>query len=158
MFYKMIARLLARPRLRNWLIARALRTPDEHLPGYMNRYWFFNPYNRETHKPRYPWIPFSIRIHHILRKDLGAHLHDHPWNARTFILRGGYAEYREGQLFYRISGDTAALKFGEFHHIDAVTEGGVWTFFVMGKFRGRWGFDVDGVKVDFKQYLQEYER
>lgn len=163
MLIELIAKLIAKPAVADWLIKRAMRTPDEHLDGYMNRYWLFNRYNRETHAPRFPWIPFSIRVHHILREDLDENHHDHPWNARTIILRGAYLErrrvdgysYLDGneRTFLRGPGDTATLEFGEFHNIDAVTPGGVWTLFIMGRYRGRWGFLVDGCKVDFKTYL-----
>jgi hypothetical protein len=153
---KLIAKLLARPAVANWIIKRAMRTPDEHLPGYMERYWLFNKYDRDTRKPKYPRIPFSIRVHHILREDHGRDHHDHPWNARTIILRGGYIEHRgvDG-VFGRIPGDTATLKFGEFHRISYVTLLGVWTIFIMGRYRGRWGFLVDGQKVDYRDYLNK---
>lgn len=162
MLIEAIAKLIAKPAVANWIIKRAMRTPDEHLDGYMNRYWLFNQYNRETHAPRFPWIPFSIRVHHILREDLDRHHHDHPWNARTVILRGAYWECRQvgnpnrggpEVHYYRGPGDTATLKFGEYHNIGSVSWGGVWTLFIMGRYRGRWGFLVDGKKIDFKTYL-----
>lgn len=55
--------------------------------------------------------------------------------------------------FTRKAGTTAALKFGEYHRITEVSIGGVWTLFVTGKYRGAWGFDVDGIKVQWKHYL-----
>lgn len=158
MILKALAKLLARPAVANWIIQRAACTPDEHLPGYMRRYWLFNRYDRKTRRPRWSFIPFSIRVHHILRADEARDHHDHPWNARTFILKGAYDERRgDGCARFRPSGDTAAIKFGEFHSIIWVSPGGVWTLFVMGKYRGVWGFDVDGKKVDFKTYLGDDE-
>lgn len=159
-------RLLATPFIADRLIARAMKTPDEHLPGYMLRFWLFNPYNRQTRKPRYSWIPFSIRVHHILRADYGRDHHDHPWNARTVILRGWYMERRlysngrtaEGKYHessvnnVRLAGDTATINFGEYHTIDLVSPGGVWTLFIMGRYRGNWGFMVDGEKVLHEEY------
>lgn len=154
MLVKLIAKLLARPAVADWIIKRAMRTPDEHLPGYMHRYWLFNRYDRETREPKYPRIPFSIRVHHILREDHGRDEHDHPWNARTVILRGGYIEQRGRRSFVRFPGDTATLKYGEFHSVTWCALGGTWTLFIMGRYRGRWGFLVDGKKVDFKEYLK----
>jgi hypothetical protein len=153
MIIKLLARLIARNAPR--IIERAKRTPDEHLPGYMERYWLFNPYNRETRAPKYPRVPFSIRVHHILREDYDRSEHDHPWNARTVILRGWYREERGGVPICRTLGDTATLRHNEFHRITEVPEGGVWTLFIMGRYRGRWGFAVNGQKVDFKAYLGE---
>lgn len=94
-------------------------------------------------------------------------MHDHPWNARTFILRGGYVEVRpteHGEYYtmpgyqlhkkhYRWAGETCRLRFGEYHRIVEVSEGGVWTLFVTGKYRGTWGFLVDGSKVQWRKYL-----
>lgn len=150
----LIAKLLALPPVANLIIRHAMKTPDEHLPGYMHRYWLLNPYDRETRRARWPWLPFSIRVHHILRRDEGRHLHDHPWNARTVILRGGYIENRGDVMHARLAGETATLQHNEFHEITHVTPGGVWTMFIMGRYRGRWGFLVDGRKVDFKEYLR----
>lgn len=39
------------------------------------------------------------------------------------------------------------------HRISEVSEGGVYTLFISGKWRGVWGFLVDGVKVPWKKYL-----
>jgi hypothetical protein len=156
---KLIARFLAIPAVTTWLIRRAQRTPYFHLDGYMERWWLLNPYNRDTHKCKHAWFPWSIRIHHILREDYDRALHDHPWNARTFILHGWYREVREdGALIRRCAGDTARLNFGEFHQIREVSDGGVWTMFITSRFQGTWGFKVDGVKVPFWEYLKQQER
>lgn len=61
---------------------------------YKGRWWLFNPFSRETHKAALWWCPWSFRIHHIMRHDEDLDLHDHPWNARTIILRGWYTEQR----------------------------------------------------------------
>jgi hypothetical protein len=153
-----IAVVLARPAVADWVIRRAMRAPDEHLPGYMERYWLFNRYDRETRVARYPRIGLSVRVHHILRADDAREHHDHPWNARTFILKGGYWEQRDGiegpfTGAARLPGDTATLKYGEFHRITHMAPGGTWTVFVMGRYRGVWGFLVNGRKIDFKTYL-----
>jgi len=173
MLLNLLAKLLAVPRVSSWLIERAKRTPDESIGDYMDRYWLFNQYDRESRVAKYPRIPFSIRIHNIRREDdPGRHVHDHPWNARTFLLRGAYVEVRPdgeptsqsfphpteaGQCFWRRAGDTCSLKFNEFHRIEWVSPAGVWTLFVMFEYRGVWGFLVDGVKVGFKEYLATYK-
>lgn len=158
----LLARLLARPRVADWIIRRAQRTPYRHLPGYMGRWWLFNAYeDADGNRPRRNFLMRmlpSIRVHHILREDEGRDMHDHPWNARTFILRGWYFEDREGSegrvlRSWRIPGDTAKLRFGEFHRITAVSRGGVWTLFITWRYRGEWGFKVDGHKVPWRKYL-----
>jgi hypothetical protein len=182
-FWRACARFLSRPAVVDWLIRRAARTPYVHITGpddsmYMERYWLFNPYPSSDEKqaavdagleePK-NWFPISVRLHRIMRPDGDRHLHDHPWNARTIILRGGYAEVRpipsnrhealtglpppDGAIFIRCPGDTATLNFGEYHRITSVTDDGVWTLFITGKYRGTWGFNVKGVKVPWRQYL-----
>lgn len=157
----MIARFLSRPSVANWLIKRAQRRPYSSIVKdgvlYMDRWWLFNPYpdTGGSGADRPCWqFPISIRIHHIMQPDQDRHMHDHPWNARTVILRGWYSEEREGGVSHvRREGDTAKLLFGEYHRIINVSPGGVYTLFITGPYRGTWGFLVDGVKVQWRKYL-----
>lgn len=155
--FGLIAKLLARPRIAAYLIERSQRTPYLHLNGYMNRWWIFNPYDPVSGLRSFKWCPISIRVHHILREDLDRHMHDHPWNARTFILRGWYCEEREiagiPVSFVRRAGGTARLEFGQFHAIRKVSPGGVFTLFVTSRYQGTWGFKVGGRKIPWRQYL-----
>ncbi len=116
---------------------------------YMRRWWIFNRYDRKWHIPFLP----SIRLHHICVPDQDRHLHDHPWNARTIIIKGYYIEVREDGVFVRDRWCTGKLKFGQYHRIASVSNGGVWTIFITFKYRGTWGFKVDGKKVPWKTYL-----
>lgn len=175
-FWHLVAYVVSKPRAADWLIARARRRPYSPIVKdgllYMDRFWLFNPYpdTGGSGADRRRWqFPISIRIHHIVQPDQDRHLHDHPWNARTIILRGSYYEERPvtgtdaGRLaaeylgvydaYLRELGDTARLRYGEFHRITEVSDGGVWTMFITGKYRGTWGFDVDGVKVQWRKYL-----
>lgn len=161
--WKAIAFVLSRRPVARYLISRADRTPYFHLPGYMHRWWLFNGYeaggahlsdsDRQRQK-RFPGLP-SVRIHHILREDLAQHLHDHPWDARTIILEGWYIERREGANARVLrKGDTATIAFGEYHHIERVSSGGVFTLFIVGKYGGKWGFNVDGKKMAPRTYVE----
>lgn len=159
--WNLIAKLLARPAIANRLICIAMKTPYLHIEKdgdvYMERYWLFNSYQRgpeQQERSKYPGCPFKIRIHWIRRADEDRHLHDRPWNARTFILRGGYVEQRvDGESICRPAGATARLNFGEFHRITQVMPNGAWTLFISGPYQGSWGFLVDGVKVKWREYL-----
>lgn len=173
MFWRLIAWIVSRKPIADCLIKLAMRTPYTHIvhdgSTYMERYWLFNSYERGPEKQeqsKYTWFPWNIRIHWIRRADMADHMHDHPWNARTIILRGGYVEKRmdwaalaSGEAgekyltFKRLPGDTAALKFGEYHHISHVQPDGAWTLFITGPYKGTWGFMVDGVKVKWRTYL-----
>lgn len=169
LFWKAVAWAISRPRIAEYLIKKAQKTPYFDLPGYMERWWLFNAhddtdYASKAPKP-HPWLP-SIRIHHILRADMDRYPHDHPWNARTIILKGWYKEERliehpcdnryllTPRSFCREQGDTATLKFGEYHTITEVDKDGVWTFFIFYEWKGIWGFLVDGVKIPWRQYQE----
>lgn len=162
LIWRLLAWLLSREPIADRLIRRAMRTPytDIRSPDgqdvYMRRWWLFNPYpsHSDARLRRYAWCPISVRVHQILRPDSDQHLHDHPWNARTVVLMGGYVEERENGRFTRRTGDTATLRHDEFHRIDVVSDRvGAVTLFITGKYRGTWGFKVDGVKVPWRAYL-----
>lgn len=170
--WRALAWLASRPRVVEWLIARAARTPYAHIVSadgslYMGRWWLFNPYRKDadghTLPARWQWLP-SIRLHHIMRPDRDRHLHDHPWNARTIILRGSYKEERKAHnpalpgfivthSYRRKAGYTGTLKFGEYHRIAWVADGGAWTLFFTWRKQGTWGFWVNGRKVPSRTYL-----
>ena len=177
LFWRLFAWVVSRRPIADYLIARSQRTPYFHLAGYMERFWLFNGYSSDQSLPpeerrkakRFPWLPYSIRIHHILREDYARHLHDHPWNARTIILHGTYIESRlrrgsetlyenERVQIKRSRGDTATLKVGEYHSIDMVSIGGVWTMFIVGDFIEDWGFLVEGKKVNHELYEDGLEK
>jgi hypothetical protein len=148
--------------VREWLWKRAERTPYIHITSpdgkdvYMGRWWLFNPYDNETRKTKHRWCPISIRLHHIRRPDSDRHLHDHPWNARSIILAGGYVEQcQDGQKRIRQPGTSTVLKFGQFHRIERVARDGAWTLFITGKYRGTWGFLVEDSKVPYREYLAQ---
>lgn len=175
LLYRSLARFLSRrPALVQRIIDRAKKTPYSVIPSrdgkreYMRRYWLFNPYDQVTRKRKYPWIPMSIRIHEIMLPDDDEHLHDHPFDAQTIILRGWYLEERDeevansfcaetvtgpGWVRAMSPGDTAPVLFGDFHRIAAKSAEPVVSMFITFKERGTWGFDVDGTKVPWDKYL-----
>lgn len=176
LLWKLIARIASLPRVADWIIARAQRTPYFHIHGkdgtlYMGRWWLFNPYPKDANgdpaPARLKWLP-SVRIHHICRPDSDRHLHSHPWDARTIILRGWYLEQlpahaERGQLGVkgdwrwcsRVRGDTGQLLHTDYHRIHSISSAGVWTLFITWRKRDTWYFDVDGRKVRWREYLGE---
>jgi hypothetical protein len=172
LIWRLLAKLLARPRVAGWLIERSYRTPYFHIMSadgaemYMGRWWLLNPYDNETRVSRYSWLPLAVRIHHIKRADQDRDLHDHPWDARTIILRGWYQENRlhryvvgdEVVPYVRTAGTSARLNHGEYHRIDQVSPGGVFTLFITFRYRGTWGFLVNGVKIPYRKYLDLEDR
>jgi len=164
-FWKAVASVVSRPRIANYLIERSKRTVYRPIPedgSYMERWWLFNPYEEvnNVEVKSWEWLP-SVRIHHIKRADRDRHYHDHPWDARTIILKNFYDEVRlvgcnhTPTAYRRCPGDTAVLNFEEFHIIAYVPPQGVWTLFITWKYRGVWGFLVDGVKIPWRTYLSD---
>lgn len=184
--WRVLAWIVSCPRVAAWLIERSKRTPYYPITSrdgtdlYMDRHWLVNPYRKtpegKTAPARWSWLP-SIRVHHILRADDDGALHDHPWNARTIVLRGHYVEERpysatghnDGlcwvsgelwprQIHMREAGYTGRVLFGQYHRISEVSPGGVFTLWFTWKYRGTWGFLVDGVKIPYYEYLKDAPR
>ena len=99
MIHKLIGYIVSRPAVCKYLYAVAMRNPDQHIMSpdgtqvYMYRGWLFNKITDQ--KRKYPFIKYSLRVHHILMPDLDRHRHDHPFNARTWIMENWYIEERE---------------------------------------------------------------
>nr|WP_297388170.1 hypothetical protein [uncultured Roseateles sp.] len=159
--WRVIAWLCTCPVIMRTLMRVAMRRPYRAIDDYMGRWWLFNPYDR----PGYvKWLP-SVRLHHIKRPDNDLHLHDHPWAARSIILRGAYLEHRlvcadDSPLgyyvcqYHRYAGCTYALKATDFHSIVSTSSGGAWTLFITGRKVQTWGFLVDGRKAPYHEYLE----
>lgn len=151
LLWRIVAFIASRPIVADRLIGRAMWTPYTHLHGYMRRWWLFNPYKRVGH---IEWLP-SIRIHHILRTDFARHPHNHPWNARTIILKGWYDETRDDGWHQRNTGDTVRILHSDFHRIENISHGGVWTLFFTWGYQHDWGFRTDDGFVPHEDYLDE---
>jgi hypothetical protein len=173
--WNLIAKLAAKPAVAGWLIRRALKTPYRHIAKggdvYMERFWLFNPYPFEKVEGLRHWAEWlpSMRIHWIRRPDQDRHMHSHPWDCRTIILRGAYTEKRlvayslpeyveMTTQITRGPGDTATLDIKDYHSIETISVGGVWTLFITWKYQGTWGFLVNGKKVPYKEYLPKEEQ
>lgn len=178
MLYSLLAMVLADRRVWSWLLSQAIHTPYLHIDDYMLRWWLV-PYQNEAAGPgcgMLDWrkrpiarliqkLGFAVRIHLILRPDRGDAGHSHPWNARTFIMSGSYIEDRyytgsDGRQyvrqFMRTAGDTAALRYDEFHRISWVSGSGVLTLFVTGQKQGTWYFlRPNGERVHYVDWLAE---
>lgn len=159
LFWKLVAWIVSRPRIADWIIAVAMRTPYWHLQGYMDRYWLFNGYDRNYKKRKYPWLKMSIRVHRILRRDNDRVDHNHPFDARTIILKKWYVEERNGISVTRCVGDTATILKDDFHRITKVPAMGTWTMFIIFKDygSGEWGFKTPAGFVRASEYISEQE-
>lgn len=163
--WAMVARrLAASPRAVALIRRAAARTPyfdihDKDGTLYMRRWWLLPRWCLDFDPERgYPmpkaWMPFSIRLHHIVRPDADRDLHDHPFNFRSLVLEGMYYELGTSGWHRRVeAGTTYRAPATRWHRIDGVSDGGAWTLFVMGRRINDWGFLVNGRKVPWREYL-----
>lgn len=105
-----------------------------------------------------------IRLHHICRPDHDRDSHNHPFDYRTYIGKGFYAEqYEEPGIHdsrlcgYRFvyAGSTATGSHEKFHRIDLVPTEGVWTMFCMKQDKEDWGFERDGEYIPSRTYFAQ---
>lgn len=100
----------------------------------------------------------SIRLHWIRRADHDRDLHNHPFNYRTFVLQGSYAEEFDTPIGcgYRWvhRGQSATGSAEKFHRIDVVPSEGVWTLFCMTRNTNQWGFSHEGVFIKSARYFR----
>jgi hypothetical protein len=173
--WRLVAWVVTRPAVFAWLQKVSATHPYDHIESadgrdvYMYRFWLFNAYGKDARRevipPRWPRLP-SIRLHRIMVRDSDRDPHNHPWEARTIVLRGWYVEERPysgpfadmvdaRETHYRYKGYTGPLLPGQYHRITEVSPGGVWTLFFTWKKAGPWGFLVDGKFVPWREYLNE---
>lgn len=124
-----------------------------------------------------PW--FSFYIHYIANADKDKHPHSHPWNFRTFVIKGGYLEafYKNkgsqlnpkvfegryhvlshlGQLFGYWSDIISRMTYrnkDDYHKIVKLYDGPTWTFVWTGKRYPTWGYLVDGEHIESSTYRE----
>lgn len=158
----------------DWLIRRAQRTPYFHLDGYMHRWWLV-PYTyagsagkEGDGTGKVSWRrPFArllqacgvaIRVHEILRSDIGRDPHDHPWPYITIILKGGYWEerYDDWGDCYSVEwhgpGSVLIRKARDLHKLMLPPGHTTHTLFMTGPYQNGWGFLTPRGKVGHKDY------
>ena len=102
------------------------------------------------------WFPFNIFLHKFLTSD-PSDLHDHPWNYCTFILKGGYFEWKpepDGRVLreWFTRGHFRYSKYTDKHRIELQEGLDTWTLFIPFRQRHRWGFYPEGKFVDAEEY------
>lgn len=164
-------------RLIDWLVRMSRRTPYFDICNeadgtlYMGRSWLMprwllmpDPENPGALKPK-PWLPVSLRLHHIARPDLDRHFHDHPWTFVSLVLRGGYAECRpssavpnwrggdeeDGVTSVRLPGSIGIRRYTDRHRIVSVLPDTLTLVLVFRK-RQSWGFFTRQGKVHWRDY------
>ena len=133
---------------------RIINDPINGRP-YMYRYHLFKNKNEDDEQ-----TGFNIFLHKIVQSD-GRHLHDHPWNYATLILKGGYWENTPTGKFWRGPGSIRFNRAKNLHFIrlgsnnveGRVEEIPCTTLFIRFKKKQDWGFLVNGSWIDSKIYF-----
>lgn len=117
---------------------------------------------------------FSIYIHRIHKSDRDEHLHNHPWPYLNIILSGSYSEaYKPEEgvcppvsveisrnngsrdvwgLRHVRPGTISVSGTKRYHKIYALRSNKVTSLMIVGRRQPSWGYDLDGIHVDFKAY------
>lgn len=153
------------------LIERSKATPYFHIYDggslYMERYWL-TPRSQLVATARgyelAPGVKWCARIHHIVRPDLDRHMHDHPCDFLSVVLRGGYVEKRptfKNPIFHRgresmrptfRGAGSVAFRRAHDRHLISELHGDVWTLFLMRRTDNPWGFWTPDGKVFWERY------
>lgn len=150
----------------------AFRTPHKHLYDldgslYMGRWRVVDEGTRGSKILAILTGYTHIRLHRICRADHDRELHNHPFDYRTYVAKGFYAEQYEepppqrwayethhGYRFVHVGG-TATGSHEKFHRIDLIPTEGVWTMFCMKADKGDWGFERDGEYIPSRVYFAQ---
>ena len=121
---------------------------------YLERYYVFLK-DRST-------FPFNVFLHKFLKSDPDD-VHDHPWNYRTLILKGGYWEWipqfnNKGHkaseiAVWRGAGSFRSAKANSYHRVELDPNVECWTLFIPGRKKREWGFLSKGTWVQWEKYL-----
>jgi len=105
-----------------------------------------------------PW--FNIYIHEIFKADEDLHLHDHPWNYRSYIIKGSFEELYTNSEYYRNVIQAQSVRSGmivkrlatTFHKVEKIHSSKIVTLFITGRKFRDWGYLVDGEWVQHTKY------
>lgn len=90
-----------------------------------------------------------VYVHRISASDEDAHLHGHPWDFKSLILKGSYTEVStssenpEASTRTFQAGDIVEHSYQDYHKITLNTPV-VWSLVVASGTYRLWGYDVDG--------------
>jgi hypothetical protein len=93
----------------------------------------------------------SIRFHNIINSDPGNDLHDHPWDFVTVLVSGSYKEVTPTGITRYEAPCLIMRKANDFHRL-ILDEGEVWTYFVCGKVKRKWGFKTERGWIPYDRY------
>lgn len=85
---------------------------------------------------------YSIRVHHWLQSDVGPHLHDHPFDFISIVLKGSYINSTPtGEI--KVKAPSIWFSEASKRHRLIIPKEGTWTLLICGKPYKKWGFFVN---------------
>lgn len=100
---------------------------------------------------------FGVYLHKINMPDPDRPLHDHPWNFKAVVLRGGYTELVPGGENVHRVGRINNKKAESLHRIKKLLRVPTWTLIFVGRCRREWGFATDQGWVQWDDYIRASE-
>lgn len=102
-----------------------------------------------------PW--FRVFFHRILRSDSDRHLHDHPFNFVSFMVRGCYTEIREqGSAGIVYSVPSIIFRRATDRHRLVIGDRPAWTLVLAGRRLREWGFMTEQGWVAWREYQEAW--
>lgn len=95
---------------------------------------------------------FSIYLHGIYESDKDQHLHNHPWDYRSIVLKGSYIEETESGLNILSPGKVSKRVGSDYHKINRLLSKSVYTLFIVSPIKRIWGYLVNGKWMDHETY------
>ena len=139
------------------LLENSANKPYFHLDEYMDRWWLV-----EEQKD----LNVSVRLHHLLRSDQDAWMHDHPFSNVSIGIQGGYWDITpkdqaqspeldaiENNRVWCGPGTIISRKATDRHRIEIPEGGEAWSLFIMGPWTRDWGFHTADGWVYYRDYL-----
>lgn len=132
-------------------------------------------WGQELGKPECPYLKrwvlnfgkFSIRLHHWIGSDDPRYMHDHAWGFYTLVLKGGYTDISQigdipadhtypSTLRQHLKRGSLTYRPAHHRHTVQTDSGGAWTLLLVGPFKRKWGFYVDGEYVGVREYFRKF--
>jgi hypothetical protein len=98
----------------------------------------------------------ALYIHKIYRADKDKHLHTHPWNFASVILKGSYIEESDDGFYQKVPGTFSFAGRHFCHKISQIVSGPVISlFFVYGKYKP-WYYSLGKIEsVEYRKLKNE---
>lgn len=96
----------------------------------------------------------SIWLHAIYKADQDKHLHNHPWDFKSLVLKGSYLEQTEKGIIKQHPCKFNSRNGESYHKILELLSPVVYTLFFVSPTKREWGYNVNGKFIDHITYRE----